>query len=150
MKKTILTLAGAALMATVIFSGCQSSAKKVENAQDQLKEAQDNVVIANQDLNKAVNDSIALFKKDAEAKIKANEQSIAEFKIRIANEKQATKAKYEKKVAEIEQQNSDLKKKLDDYKADGLDKWQAFKLEFGKDMNELGTALKDFTVKSKK
>ena len=56
----------------------------------------------------------------------------------------------EKKIDELEQKNSELKKRLDDYKADGKEKWEKFKAEFSHDMDELGKAFKDLTVKNVK
>ena len=143
MKKTISVLAVTVFMAGAILTGCQSSAKKVENAQDK-------VIEANQELSQALKDSIQQFKTESELKINANEKSIAEFKAKIKNEKKESKAVYEKKLAALEQKNSDLKKKLDEFKDDGKANWKTFKAEFSSDMNELGNALKDFTVKNVK
>ena len=41
-----------------------------------------------------------------------------------------------------------MKKKMDDYKAEGKEQWEAFKTEFSHDMDELGQAFKDLTVKN--
>ena len=152
MKNTISTLAVIVFIAGTILIGCQSNAKKVENAENKLDDANYNVLEAKQDLAKAHNDSVLAyqkFKEESEAKINAHEKSIAEFKARIANEKQENKDKYEKKLAEIEQKNSDLKKKLADYKEEGKEKWDSFKTKFNHDMDELGKALKGFTESSK-
>ena len=46
--------------------------------------------------------------------------------------------------------NSDLKMKLDNYKAEGKENWKKFKIEFNRDMEELGIAFKDLTVKNVK
>jgi 3-dehydroquinate dehydratase len=143
----IIFIAGSAI------TGCQSSATKVEKAENNLKEAKENVIEARVDLYNARNDSVTeyqKFKKDAEEKIIAQNKSITEFKARISKEKKENRAKYEKKLAELEQKNSDLKKKLDDYKDDGQDKWTSFKIEFNHDMDELGKAFKDLTVKNTK
>ena len=40
-----------------------------------------------------------------------------------------------------------MKKRMDDYKADGKDKWEIFKAEFSHDMDDLGKSIKDFTAK---
>jgi len=64
--------------------------------------------------------------------------------------KKEAAADYKIKVDELEQKNSDLKKQMDDYKAEGKEKWEKFKTEFGHDMDELGNAFKDFTVKNVK
>ena len=50
----------------------------------------------------------------------------------------------------MEQKNTDLKRRLDDYKQDGKENWEKFKIEFNRDMDELGKAFKDLTVKNVK
>ena len=153
MKKIISKLAIASLMAGIVFSGCQSAAKKVENAEKDLQNAQNNVVDARQDLYKATKDSLTeyqIFKNESQQKISAHEKSIAEFKARIAAEKQENKVAYEKKIAELENKNSDLKRKLEEYKEDGQTKWTEFKSKFSHDMSELGQAFKNFTVTNEK
>ena len=54
-----------------------------------------------------------------------------------------------RKISDLEQKNTDMKKKLDEYGMEGKDKWDAFKAEFNHDMDELGKALKDLTVDNK-
>ncbi len=40
--------------------------------------------------------------------------------------------------------------KMNDYKANGKENWEIFKKEFNHDMDELGKAFKDLTVKNVK
>jgi hypothetical protein len=120
---------------------------------EKLEKAKDNSVEAQADLDKANADYLAdveNYRKISSERIIANEKSIAEFNQRTSNDKAEAKLEYKKKIAELEQKNSDMKKKLDDYKADGKDKWQDFKTEFNHDMDELGKAFKDLTVKNTK
>ncbi len=123
-----------------MFMSCQSSSEKV----DQAKE---NVIEAEQELNQAIKDSIVQFRKESEQQISVYEQSIADLKAKIATEKKDVKATYEKSLAELQQKNELLKTKLNDFKDDEIDKWDSFKTEFNSDMNDLGTAIKNFTVK---
>ncbi|NTW31210.1 MAG: hypothetical protein HGB12_01020 [Bacteroidetes bacterium] len=150
MKKSIFTLAIATLMVGTMLTNCQSSARKVENAEDKVEDANDKVAEANQELNEEIRDSILQFKKESEEKFIAHEKSIAQFKARIAKEKIENKAEYDKKLAELEQKNTDLKKKLDEYKEEGKEKWKIFRTEFNKDMEDLGKSFKNLTVKSVK
>lgn len=136
MKKSILKIAA---ISSITLMSCGTNAEKVENAEA-------NVIEANQDLNKANEDyltEVEAYKKQTAEKIVANEQSIADFKLRVEKEKKEVKANYKKKIAELEQKNSDMKKTMDDYKAEGKDKWESFKNEFSHDMEELGQAFKD-------
>jgi len=153
MKKIFLTQSVFVLVAAVIITSCQSSANKVETAQDKVRDAKEKVISAKSDLIIAQQDSNAeyqKFKKESDEKIMAHNKSIAEFKARIAKEKKEIQGKYEMELAILEQKNSDLKKKLDGFKEEGKDKWDKFKAEMSRDMDELGKAFKDLTVKNNK
>lgn len=145
MKKSILILAAFTLI-TGIITSCNTNtpAQKVENAQDAATEA-------NKDLEKANEEYLAdmkNYRKQMAEKIEANDQKIAEFKASIENEKEEAKAGYKEKIAALEQKNSDMKMKMDNYKEEGKDKWEVFKVEFNNDMDNLGKAFKDLTVKN--
>jgi len=150
MKKTIFTLAITILMASTILTNCKSPAKKIEDAKDNVDNANAKVDEANQELSQAILDSIQQYRKESEDLIATREKSINEFKVRLANQKIENRNKYEKRLEELEQKNSDLKKRLDDFKADGKENWKNFKIEFTKNMEELGTSIKDFQFKNLK
>lgn len=144
MKTPILTLALTALTTATILSSCTSAA-------DQVKIEQENVITANEKLTDAENEyyaEIAEYKKANLEKIAANEKSIAEFKARIASDKKDAKDDYNERIAELDKQNSDLKKKMDEYEESGKENWAEFKKEFNHDMEELGKAFNDFTHKN--
>ena len=135
--------------AGILLTGCDSSAKKVENAEIKVQDAKEKVAEAQMNLNNSRQDSITeyqKFRKEAEEKIFAHDKSIAEFKGRIASDERATRVDYEMKIAQLEKQNRDLKKMLDDYKEEGLEKWDAFKTKFNHNMDDLGKAFKAFTT----
>jgi hypothetical protein len=153
MKKVILALGAIAVMAVTIASSYgQEPDKKSQKARENLKEAKTDVVDAKQDLKQAQMDSVSdyqNFKKESDAKIKDNEKSIADLKVKSAKIEQKNKAAYEKKVNDLEQKNTKLKDELADYKEGSPDKWTSFKNEFNHDINELGRAIKDFMVDNK-
>jgi len=82
--------------------------------------------------------------------ITTNENSIIAFRSRIANQKKEARADYEKKINDLNNKNTDLKMRLDAFNADNKESWELFKVEFGRDMDELGNALRDFTINSQK
>ncbi|MCV9385973.1 hypothetical protein [Reichenbachiella ulvae] len=147
MKKLglIITL----ILPIVMMAGtsCQnSSSKKLKDAKTEVVEAQDNLSKAE----KEYRADMEKYKKESQSKISANEKSIREFKERIANDKKEAKAEYNQKISDLEQKNADLKRKLDEYKLEGKEKWDAFKVEFNRDMDNLGNALMDLTKDNKK
>ena len=153
MKKSILSLAVCTFITGAIITSCNTSSEKVENSQNNVQEAKKNVEEANNDLDKANQEylkDIENYRKEIADKIAANDQSITELKTRIKHEKKEAKADYKKTIDKLEQKNSDMKKKLDDYKADGKEKWELFKTDFNKGMDEIGKSLKDLTAKNVK
>jgi uncharacterized protein YPO0396 len=142
MKRIILLSVITVFMAGTIFMSCQTSAEKVNQAKE-------DVVQAKQDLDQAIKDSIVQFRKESELKISSNEILITEYRNKIVSVKKEAKLAYEKDLAELEQKNDLLKEKLSAFKDNETDKWESFKKEFSGDMNDLGTALKNFVVKDK-
>lgn len=146
MKPSIFIKPAAAIILVAIVLSCNSPAEKLNKAEVNVTEAQENLDKATE----AYLTDVENYRNETAGKIAANNKSIGEFKARIENEKKEAKADYKKKVAELEQKNSDIKKRLDDYKADSKEEWEKFKTEFNHDMEELGNAFKDLTVKNTK
>jgi hypothetical protein len=141
MKKTIFTLSSSVFLSGVLLTSCNTPAENVDKATQTVQQA-------NQDLetaNKAYLADIESCKKQTLDSTNANEQSIADFKLRIAHEKGEAKAEYEKKISDLESKNTDMRKKMDDYKAEGKDKWETFKTGFNHEMHELGEAFRNLT-----
>jgi hypothetical protein len=146
MKTTFFALTIFAFITSTAVLSCNSAEKKVENSETKVEDANKDLVVANEEYLA----DVANYKKETIEKIAANEKSIIEFNGRIANEKKDAKVKYKQKIAELEMKNTDLKLKMENYNADGKENWEKFKTEFNHDMDELGKAFKDLTVKNTK
>jgi hypothetical protein len=151
MKNSILVIASILFLTVTILSGCQSSATKVGNAEDKVQDAKNELADSQRDLYAIRLDTISnyeQFKIEAEKILIAQEKNITDLKARLASEKKAINVDYDKKLAELENKNSELERKLADYKDDGQDRWISFKAEFNHDIDELGKAFKDLTVEN--
>lgn len=144
MKKLNGSIIASLFIAATLFTSCKENtpAEKVLNAEEKVAEANQDL----EDANEQYLIDIQNYRTQTSAEITANEQSIAEFKLRIKSQKAAAKADYEKKIAELEQKNTDMKLKMDGYQATGKENWENFKIEFSRDMTALGQAFKDLTV----
>ncbi len=135
------------LFSLLIISGICLSIYSCDNAAQKVVKAEENVVDAEKDLQMAQEEYLADVKEyrliSAE-KIAANDKSIADFNARIDKEKKTVSADYRAKINELEQKNSDMKKKMDDYQDNGKEKWDIFKAEFGRDMDALGESISNF------
>lgn len=140
--RLITTLALVALITVALYTSCKTPAQKVEKAEDKVTEA-------NQNLQSATNDYLAdieNYKIETASKIEANNKSIAEFNVRVLNQKEAVRAKYFKRIAALEQKNTDLKKRMEDYKASGKENWEHFKQEFKTEMDDLGKSFQNVFI----
>lgn len=155
MKRSLLFLAIITLVAGSITTTLgQTPDRKSAKARENLQEAKKDVAKAKKDVAQAKKDSIAeykTFKKKAEIKIEENEKRIAALKGKMSTLNEKEKIAFREKINELEMKNKTLRKRLADYRADERHaKWASFKSEFNHDMNELGKAIKDFTIKNKK
>ncbi len=141
MKRTILALVVCTVASGVLLTNCRTPAQKVENAKEDVKDANQNLAEATEDYQADLEN----YRKETADRIAANNKIIDDFNVRISNERKDAKAAYQKRLNELKQKNSDMKRKLDEYTAGGKDDWKKFKTEFNHDMDELGKAFKDLT-----
>ncbi|HEY1047027.1 MAG TPA: peptidase M23 [Bacteroidia bacterium] len=141
-----------ALLATVVsIASCTSSHDKTEKAANDVIQADNNLKTAQEELDR----SNAVYKQELEAymaekktAIEDNNRTIAELKATIATQKKEAKAEYAEQIAELDRKNNELMLKLEAHKDDSKDNWDKFKTEFNHDMDELGQAFKDLTVRN--
>jgi len=153
MKKSICLLSSVAIAAGMVFSSCSSPSQKVENAQVKVEDAKSDVKDAKQDLAEAqqgTTSDFQKFKNESNQEINDNERHIAELRVEIKNEKGDVRVKDEQKVDALEKKNHELKEKLEAYHDDGKSDWQEFKKEFKHDLDGIGNAFKDITVRNTK
>jgi preprotein translocase subunit SecF len=141
MKKIIFGLMAVLFIIISVIISCNTPEQKVEKAEKNVKEANKKLDVANANYMK----DIEVYRIETGKRIAENTKSIEDFHIRIATQKQAAKDKYERKMAELSQKNTDMKKRLEEYTSDGDEKWQVFKNEFNAEMYALGNSLRTLT-----
>ena len=126
---------------SILLTSCESKQQKVENAQQEVNAAEDNLKTTQAELNA----EYPAFKTDAELQIAANDQRIAELKV-ILNKpgKLPFDEKRKMRIAELEEKNAQLRSRLYGYEKERSD-WEAFKREYNSDMQGLNAAFKDLS-----
>lgn len=143
MKTRITSLAAALLLSGFCLTSCES---KQEDARDDLKDAQENVVDAQNDLNRANAEyeaEIENYRATMYERIDANDRTIEELRAEMRGQKREVKKEYREAIDELQERNRKMKARMGEYKADGKDKWEAFKAEFNHDMEELGNSIRN-------
>lgn len=145
MKKNFLILAVAGMLTGSVFTACNNQERKVENAAE-------NVLEAEKDLNEAqakFNEEWEQFKLEYQNQIQLNESDIATYR-EMEKADPLYKKKYRERIDELESRNLTLRERMNQYEKERRqEKWEEFKEEFKHDMNELGTAFKDFAKDNK-
>jgi hypothetical protein len=124
---------------------CSTPAEKVENAEVKVALAEDQLNTAE----KEFNEDVKQFRAETEKSIISNEVMIEDLKGKIKTSNVKNRAENEKKIAHLEQKNKDLRLKIDGYKGENNNDWMFFKSELKKDMDTLGSALKNFFTDNK-
>lgn len=153
MKKLIFTAAIATFVAATVLVGCQNTTKDEAAAQENVEDARDNLDDAKEELSSAreaaTKEEWQAFKDSTSATISQNEMRIAEMKAKMKKTGKTIDDGYAQKIEELEQKNKEIKLKVDQYKNDAGDDWKSFKEEYNRDIDELGTAIKNLTVDNK-
>ncbi len=146
MKKLNYTYILVMVLSLATITSCSSSAEKVNESKNNVEQAQQDLEKAKADYENQYN----TFKAESDVKITANEKLIIDLKKYTKNKQKETKIAYEKSIADLEAKNQVMKDKMSNYKDEGNDKWEAFKLEFNHDMDNLGDAIKDLSKNNTK
>ena len=139
----MILIAAALFIAGASVVGCSNAtpAEKVETAQTKVDDANKNLDNANN----AYEADITSYRAETDAKIAANEQTIADLKAKTEAHKKADRDAYTKKLADLEQKNTELKMRMSGYKPQGNDNWEQFKAAYVRDMVVLGVAFNAVT-----
>jgi len=145
MIKQLITFAAVGVISGTVYTGCtDTSAKKVEDAKEQVD-------VAKADLNAAnakYAEEFQTFKKESELQISNNEKSIELLEAKMEKSGSKAKAKYKDKIADLKARNHQLEEKIEDYRDEGKDSWEKFKDGFNREMEKIKLAIKDLTTDS--
>jgi F0F1-type ATP synthase membrane subunit b/b' len=141
MKYSMKALAAVMLIAAFVLSGCDSRTDRMEEAEISAVESNRDLEIANSEMDA----ELQIFRIKHDGLIKENNRSIGQIKERIKNEADMeVRVRHEQKLAELEKENRDLKREIDNYKASEKENWNDFKVSFNDKMDDLGESLKNF------
>lgn len=137
MKKSVYLYS---TLVALAFGACKSPNDRLDDAQDDLREAQQEQAEAKSeyDATKASDTSDYALLKAATKKIIAdNEKRIAEFRLRLNKETAANQKKLQVQIDTLEARNQRLGSQLDGYREEGKAKWDAFRSRVKKSVDDI-------------
>jgi len=140
MKTRIAFFAAVGLTAGALLTGCwKQSEQTVGTPAEAVGEAKQEI----KDTRSGFASEWRTFKSESQQAIASNEVKIDSLKQKMARAGRTVSEKYSRNVAVLEQNNRDLKRKLEEYKDAGEIKWAEFKTNFTHDMESLGRTMRD-------
>lgn len=140
MNKSILVTTTITIMFALTALSCDSSPDNMERAENSVIEAERDVDIAQSE----IESEIRIYRQEIANDIRENNMAIAEIKEKIEDEEGDVKENYETRISELESDNNDLKRQIDNYRVSNRDHWVDFKEGFSSNMDDLGNSLDDF------
>lgn len=123
------------LVSTAIFASLASQAQPSQ----QVDKARKELLKAKADSTSDAQKFIAQSRK----RIEKNEQRIELLKVKNASEDQEINARYQKRMKAIQDQNNELKSRIDGIESVNTGPWATFKRQFKYDMKELVRVIED-------
>jgi cytochrome c556 len=144
-KSTILIFTAATIMGTLLM-GCSNA---TENSDKSVKSVAETEMEKVSDMAQIKKD-MAKFRLEVDKKIAENDKRIADFNAALVYKTGNAKDDFEKKVKSLQAKNEELKEKTEDLKADSQENWEILKADLKSEMDDLQTAIEDFTKKHTK
>jgi len=140
-------------MVGTMFTGYWLSTQKNKAAQTNMQDTRQDLNMAKKDANaiaqKAVTpEKLKTFKSEFELRIKANEIRISELNVKIKKPGERFDALYEKKITNLEQQNKEMRARLEGYEKIQSN-LELFKRKFNHVIFTIGESLKNLAVDNK-
>ncbi len=147
MKKLIITISLFIFFAgSIVLTGCQSNAQKEQAAKQKVEQAQKDAEAAQLKTSNEL--EWKAFKAESLLKINKNENNIASLRVKLNKPGKGLDPLYEARIKFLEKQNANLKIRIADFNGNPSE-WESFKKEGIPDLEELGKAIKDFTIDNK-
>ena len=119
---------------------------------EKVEEAKSDLEKAAEELNKARLDSANecnIYKEEAESKMRANDNKIAELREKVKGENKKDRARYEKELDELSAKNVKLQADLQECKV-SMDKWESFKVNFNREIEAISVGIAVMADKTRK
>ncbi len=146
MKIKTLLFPALMLVRSFAFVSCGDSSSKEKEAAEDVSKAKEESAKAYQEYL----DEVEKYKAEVAERIAANKKAIADYNLTVQASKQKVNENQARQIADLEAKNDEMQRKLNEYKTEDQTKWQSFKEEFGRDMDQLGQSFKDLTVNNVK
>ncbi|TDR25792.1 hypothetical protein IP97_01076 [Flavobacterium cheniae] len=132
------------------MTSCNNSPTAKE---EDVKEATQDLIDAEADLNQAEYDSISdfnTFKESIQLKLVENQKVIDDLKLKITSKGKVERDIDEVEINKLEKRNTDLRLKIENYEQGPAQKWELFKVDFNNELDDLGKSISEMADRNKK
>lgn len=132
--------------------GCNSITANKKQEEEKAEEAKYVHALALEEAEKMKIDSVeyAIYCEESEMKLAENDRKIESLKSTIKAESKSIRITTENALNDAKVKNKQLKIKLNDFQKGVKSDWESFKLDFNKDLDELGKSISAMAEKNMK
>lgn len=129
--KKIINITILSAVSFISLSGCMDTPKEtVQEARAEVFESTENLNMAKEDLKTEIEN----YRFATIEKLATNETALIKYKEEIVNEKTAIKKVYEERIRILEDNNLNLKNKLNAYSSEDKTNWEEFKSKLDREV----------------
>lgn len=132
----------------ILVTGCQKPEQQVENAKEKVADANQDLKEAKREVRAEWQENWLKFKRDNDQDIAANERRFLDLRKEVNDVDTRYRAKYNTRIDELERRNNELRDRIINYKDDGDPRWEEFKTEIKRDMDDLKSSVSNITIKN--
>jgi cell division septation protein DedD len=150
------SIALAVVCLVLLSAGCSKHAEqKVADAKGKVADAKEKVGEATEDLQSAQRDersewkqSWLSFKNDFDKDLTDNEAGIAARRAEVEKIDAGNRSRYNASLDDAERKNNELRDRVNNYKDEGDAKWELFKTDTRRELDDLKATIKDISIKN--
>ncbi len=148
-RLTLVQSVAALFCLSFLISACQKPEEKVDNAREKVADANQDLKEAKREARAEWQEDWLKFKRDNDEDIASNERRILELRKDVNDVDARYRAQYNNRIDELEHRNNELRERVNNYRDSGDERWEEFKKDMKRDMDDLHTSLKNVIVKNK-
>ncbi len=147
-QKSLVKFIATGFCLAILLVACQKPEAKVENAKEKIADANQDLKEAKREARAEWQENWLKFKRDNDEEIASNERRILELRKDVKDVDARYRGKYNTRIDELEHRNNDLRDRVNNYKDAGDERWEEFKKDMKRDMDDLRSSLKNVTIKN--
>lgn len=145
---TLVKLMATGFLLGITLVACQQPEEKLKEARNEVANAKQDLKDAKREVRAQWEQSWLKFKQNSGEELADNERRIIELRKEVNNIDARYRAKYNTRIDELEGRINESRDRINNYRDEGDERWESFKTEMRRDMDDLKSSLSSITIRN--